>query len=71
MAIMTPLRPRMGKTVTLCLALTIWLLGVAISSPYLFFYTTYVEVYQDGEERVICYGDWPDGETNASMYEYM
>lgn len=70
MAIMTPLRPRMGKTVTLCLTMAMWVLGIALSSPYLLFYTTFVEIYRDGEQRVICYGEWPDGPTNESMYEY-
>lgn len=68
---MTPLRPRMGRTVTLCLAMSTWLLGVAISSPSLFYYTTFVEQYTEGQQRIICYGEWPDGDTNESLYEYM
>lgn len=71
MAIMTPLRPRMGRTVTICLAMSTWLLGIAISSPYLFYYTTYILPYQDGQQRIICYGEWPDGSTNESLLEYM
>ncbi|XP_031332509.1 tachykinin-like peptides receptor 99D [Photinus pyralis] len=71
MAIMTPLRPRMGRTVTLCLAMSTWLLGIAISSPSLFYYTTYVEQYSEEQQRIICYGAWPDGDTNESLYEYI
>ncbi|XP_017769026.1 PREDICTED: tachykinin-like peptides receptor 99D isoform X2 [Nicrophorus vespilloides] len=71
MAIMTPLRPRMGRSVTLCLAMSTWVLGIAISSPYLFVFTTFTEKYKNGEERVICYAQWPDGATNESLYEYI
>lgn len=67
MAIMTPLKPRMGRRVTLCLAMTTWLLGILISWPYLIVYTT-AEV---SEERVVCYPEWPDGSSGESMYEYM
>nr|XP_970102.3 PREDICTED: tachykinin-like peptides receptor 99D isoform X2 [Tribolium castaneum] len=70
MAIMTPLRPRMGRTVTVLLAVTTWLLGVIIGSPSLMFFRTYTMPYKDGEERVICYPEWPDGTTNESMMEY-
>ncbi|KAF5295075.1 hypothetical protein FQA39_LY13226 [Lamprigera yunnana] len=71
MAIMTPLRPRMGRTVTLCLAMCTWLLGVAISSPSLFYYTTYIEQYSEEQQRIICYAAWPDGDTNESLQEYI
>lgn len=65
---MTPLRPRMGKTVTLCVAMTTWLLGIAISFPNFMFYTTYED---ESGERVVCYAEWPDGATNESTMEYM
>ncbi|RZB84953.1 7tm 1 domain containing protein, partial [Asbolus verrucosus] len=71
MAIMTPLRPRMGRTVTVLLAVTTWLLGILIGSPSLIFFRTYTMPYKDGEERVICYPEWPDGPTNESMIEYV
>ncbi|XP_063906741.1 tachykinin-like peptides receptor 99D isoform X2 [Zophobas morio] len=71
MAIMTPLRPRMGRSVTVLLAVTTWLLGIIIGSPSLMFFRTYTMPYKDGEERVICYPEWPDGTTNESMMEYV
>jgi tachykinin receptor 3 len=71
MAIMTPLRPRMGRTVTVLLAVSTWLLGIIIGSPSLMFFRTYTMPYKDGEERVICYPEWPDGSTNESMMEYI
>lgn len=65
-AIMDPLRPRMGKRCTLCIAAAIWILGILISSPMLFFFTTY-----DMPDRVVCYSEWPDGPTNHSLLEYI
>lgn len=67
---MTPLKPRMGKTLTLLLALLTWILGILIGIPSLIFFQTET----DGSERVICYMKWPDVETgkiNESMQEYM
>ncbi|XP_018575891.1 tachykinin-like peptides receptor 99D [Anoplophora glabripennis] len=70
MAIMTPLKPRMGKTLTLLLALLTWILGILIGIPSLIFFRTET----DGGERIICYMKWPDVETgkiNESMQEYI
>ncbi|CAH0559677.1 unnamed protein product [Brassicogethes aeneus] len=68
---MTPLRPRMGRTVTLVLAMSTWVMGVILGIPSLIYYKTYTQPYPDGEERVICYPEWPDGVTNLSMMEYI
>lgn len=65
-AIMDPLRPRMGKRSTLCIAAAIWIVGIIISCPMLFFFTTY-----DMPDRVVCYSEWPDGPTNHSLIEYV
>lgn len=70
MAIMTPLRPRMGRHTTLILALLTWVLGVVMGMPSLLYYKTYRDTYTNGGERVICYPEWPDGLTNDSPYEY-
>ncbi|KAF7268202.1 tachykinin-like peptides receptor 99D isoform X1 [Rhynchophorus ferrugineus] len=70
MAIMTPLKPRMGRMVTLVLALFTWILGILIGMPSLLFYKTYRNIYLNGEERVICYQEWPDGMGSESIYEY-
>ncbi|CAG9768769.1 unnamed protein product [Ceutorhynchus assimilis] len=70
MAIMTPLKPRMGRMVTLVLALLTWILGIIIGMPSLLYYKTYRDTYSNGEERVICYPEWPDGISNESLYEY-
>ncbi|KAK9712848.1 7 transmembrane receptor (rhodopsin family) [Popillia japonica] len=64
MAIMTPLRPRMGKSVTLCVAFTIWLVSIVFSSPYLMVWTI-----ADLGDRVLCYPKWPDGLSNESIYD--
>ncbi|CAD7084718.1 unnamed protein product [Hermetia illucens] len=71
MAIMNPLRPRMGKRSTLCIAGAIWVLGIILSCPMLVFFTTYNEVLNNGKIRVVCYAEWPDGPTNHSLQEYV
>ncbi|KAJ1529634.1 hypothetical protein ONE63_006398 [Megalurothrips usitatus] len=67
MAIMYPLRRRLGKRTTLALAVGIWVVGSAMSSPMLFYQTTEVV---DGD-RVLCYAVWPDGMTTHSQQEYI
>ncbi|XP_055643026.1 tachykinin-like peptides receptor 99D isoform X2 [Toxorhynchites rutilus septentrionalis] len=66
MAIVNPLKPRMGRRATLCVAAVIWIIGIIISSPMLLFFTTY-----DFQDRIVCYSEWPDGPTNHSMLEYI
>ncbi|XP_030767663.1 tachykinin-like peptides receptor 99D [Sitophilus oryzae] len=70
MAIMTPLKPRMGRMVTLILALLTWILGIIIGMPSLLFYKTYRTTYSNGEDRIVCYPEWPDGYSSESVYEY-
>jgi len=65
MAIMYPLRPRMGKKTTISIAVVIWIASSAISVPNLVFYTMEV---QDG--RRVCYPIWPDGDSAESVQEY-
>lgn len=69
MAIMKPLRQRMGKRTTLGIAAAVWLLGIILSCPNIIFSTTYRHVMADGDYRIICYMEWPDGPTNESMME--
>ena len=71
MAIMHPLRQRMGKMMTICIAVCIWLVSFLLSLPMVLFATTSAFLYNDGNTRVICFLQWPDGETNASYQEYM
>ncbi|XP_044762535.1 tachykinin-like peptides receptor 99D [Coccinella septempunctata] len=70
MAIMKPLRPRMGRTVTLLLAMSTWVVGFIIGLPSWLFYKTYHFSISETEERIICFSEWPDGVTNESMIEY-
>lgn len=67
MAIMYPLRRRLGKRTTLALALGIWVVGSAMSSPMLLYQTTELA---DGD-RVLCLAEWPDGPTTRSHQEYV
>ncbi|XP_066582342.1 tachykinin-like peptides receptor 99D [Prorops nasuta] len=72
MAIVNPLRPRMGKRATLCVAIAIWFVGVMISLPMLLLNTTITENFVNGEVRIVCYSDWPDlTEDGVSYYEYL
>lgn len=68
MAIMYPLRPRMGKVTTICIALSIWLASLLIATPHVLYSTT--EVYNE-TGRTACYLAWPDGPTFESYQEYM
>ncbi|RZF35287.1 hypothetical protein LSTR_LSTR011669 [Laodelphax striatellus] len=71
MAIMHPLRPRMGRRTTLCIAGAIWVVGTVLSLPMLIFFTTVVQDFPNGDSRVVCYSEWPDGATNESYQEYL
>ncbi|KFB37654.1 AGAP001592-PB-like protein [Anopheles sinensis] len=63
---MSPLKPRMGKKATLCVAAAIWIVGTIISSPMLLFFTT----YHDLSGHILCYAEWPDGPSNHSVQEW-
>uniref|UniRef100_A0A182NS64 G-protein coupled receptors family 1 profile domain-containing protein n=1 Tax=Anopheles dirus TaxID=7168 RepID=A0A182NS64_9DIPT len=65
-AIMNPLKPRMGKKATLCVAAGIWIVGTIISCPMLLFFTTYPI-----KDHILCYAEWPDGPSNHSRHEYV
>ncbi|RLU19160.1 hypothetical protein DMN91_007717 [Ooceraea biroi] len=69
MAIVNPLRRRMGKKATLCVAIIIWIVGAILSLPMLLFYTTYTQNFMNGEVRVICYSDWPDRDDDGLSYD--
>ena len=71
MAIINPLKPRMGKRATLCIAGGIWVLSITISCPNLVFFRTYDQELTDGDIRIVCYAEWPDGPTNHSFQEYL
>lgn len=66
MAIMNPLRPRMGRRTTLCIAGFIWVVGFLLSLPMLMFYTT-----EESDSRTVCYAEWPDGPSTQSDQEYI
>lgn len=60
MAIMNPLKPRLGRRTTLCIAIAIWIVGAVLSLPMLLFFTTFTHTFTNGEVRVICYSQWPN-----------
>lgn len=71
MAIMNPLRPRMGKRATLTIAGAVWVMGILLASPNFLYFTTWNVNLSNDEIRIVCYLEWPDGPTNHSTYEYM
>ncbi|XP_045525765.1 tachykinin-like peptides receptor 99D [Pieris brassicae] len=70
-AIMSPLRPRLGKRATLAIAAAIWAISCVVSSPNFLYFTTETDPLPDGNVRRICFPDWPDGITTRSQLEYM
>ncbi|XP_054262659.1 tachykinin-like peptides receptor 99D [Macrosteles quadrilineatus] len=71
MAIIHPLRPRMGRRATLAIAIAIWIVASIFSIPQFIFFTTYVQEFPNGDQRIICYSEWPDGPTTESYQEYL
>ncbi|XP_047500846.1 tachykinin-like peptides receptor 99D isoform X1 [Penaeus chinensis] len=69
-AIMYPLRPRMGWKGTILIVVWIWVSSIFISMPNMLFYTTAALPIKDGGERIVCYGAWPDGDQGESHLEY-
>ncbi|XP_032513055.2 tachykinin-like peptides receptor 99D isoform X1 [Danaus plexippus] len=70
-AIMSPLRPRLGKRATLGIAAAIWAGSSVISSPNIIYFTTDVDLLPDGTTRRVCFPEWPDGSTTESHLEYI
>lgn len=68
---MYPLRPRMRLRKALTIVAIIWILGMIAAAPNLVTFTIYKQQYTNGDQRVICYSEWPDGQTNQSELEYM
>lgn len=69
MAIMYPLRPRMGKMTTICIVLCIWLASLLISTPNVLYSTTSELNETDGGTRTLCYLLWPDGAISLHSYQ--
>ncbi|CAF4813810.1 tachykinin-like peptides receptor 99D isoform X1 [Pieris napi] len=70
-AIMSPLRQRLGKRATLGIAAAIWAISCVVSSPNFLYFTTETDLLPDGNVRRICFPDWPDGITTRSQLEYV
>ncbi len=58
---------RMGRPMTILVAVIIWVAALLIAIPQLLYFIT---EYLPGEERIICYSVWPDGHTNNSKIEF-
>ncbi|XP_013138830.1 PREDICTED: neuromedin-K receptor-like [Papilio polytes] len=71
MAIVNPLRPRLGKRATLGIMTAIWLGSALLGSPNLVYFKTDFDYLPDGSVREVCYSEWPDGLTTRSEIEYI
>jgi len=62
MAIIHPLKPRMGASLVLTVIAIIWVLSIAIAFPNLL----YAEIFTwNGTDVTVCYLHWPDGEAGG------
>ena len=61
MAIIHPLKPRMGARIVLSVVAGIWIVSVLVAVPYLIYSEIHTWTYKDGGYRTICYMNWPDG----------
>lgn len=68
---MYPLRPRMRLRKALTIVSIIWICGMIAAAPNLVTYTILIQDFANGDQRVVCYSEWPDGETTQSELEYM
>lgn len=68
---MNPLRPRMGKRLTLGIAASIWVGGCFLSAPMMIFFTTFERELSQNRSIVLCYAEWPDGPQTESYQEYL
>ncbi|CAG7705800.1 unnamed protein product, partial [Allacma fusca] len=67
---MNPLRPRMGKRLTLGIAAGIWIGGCALSIPMILYFTTFERELSPENTIVLCYAEWPDGPQTQSQQEF-
>ena len=58
-AIIRPLRPRMGRPMTILMAILIWVVGMIIAIPQLLYFTTQ---YFPDSGTIMCITHWPDYE---------
>ena len=66
MAIIHPLKPRMGAGLVLTVIAVIWVMSVAIAFPNLL----YAEIFTfNGTNVTVCYIHWPDAESGGP-YEF-
>jgi len=69
--IIHPLRPRILAGIVLAVIFVIWLVSAAISLPSLIYADTMSITYCDGEPRVVCFLDWPDGNYGTIDFWYL
>ncbi|XP_051171327.1 tachykinin-like peptides receptor 86C isoform X2 [Leptopilina boulardi] len=71
MAIMRPLKHHMSRKRTILALFSIWFASAMLAIPCLLYSTTNSRRYNNGNTRIVCYMQWPDGSYPNSKTEYM
>ena len=71
MAIIHPLKPRMGAKLVLTTIVVIWIVSIWIAFPNLLYAEIYVWYFNNSETRTVCYLLWPDGDSTESTSDFV
>lgn len=71
MAIMRPLKHHMSRKRTILALFSIWFASAMLAIPCLLYSTTNSRRYNNGNTRIVCYMQWPDGSYPNSKTEYI
>nr|BAB87199.1 urechistachykinin receptor [Urechis unicinctus]BAC54121.1 Uru-TK receptor [Urechis unicinctus] len=69
-AIVHPLKPRMGSRSVLGVIAVIWVFSILVAFPNILYAVTETFSYTDGSSRTVCYLLWPDGHNNTMDFVY-
>ncbi|RWS19107.1 tachykinin-like peptides receptor 86C [Leptotrombidium deliense] len=70
-AIVLPLKPRMGRKTANKVLAVIWIMAFLISIPNIMYSTIFSYRYPDNEIRTVCILVWPDGIAGISFADYL
>ncbi|XP_033215115.1 tachykinin-like peptides receptor 86C [Belonocnema kinseyi] len=71
MAIMRPLKHHMSRRRTILALFSIWFASAMLAIPCILYSTTKSRRYHNGNTRILCYMQWPDGSYPNSKTEYI
>ncbi|XP_076288898.1 tachykinin-like peptides receptor 86C [Lasioglossum baleicum] len=70
-AIMTPLKPRISRRVSVISMIVIWTIASALALPGFLYSATKTWSYLENKTRIVCYLSWPDGDYVYSRSDYL